>query len=341
MPSSRSRIEKLEAVRGLAALYVVVAHGWGERFWFMKFGQEAVMVFFLLSGFVIEFTFARDPHLSFGTYFKKRWVRIYPPLLLLFGLVMILGHSETQKPDFLTDLIGNLLMLQDFDLGKPHVLVPTLYAPALWSLHYEWWFYMLFFPFRRYLAQTQATRVVISLSLLSALAYLFFPYAAPRLLMYFLSWWIGVIMAQSYQRHGRVIAKELFPALAGMVGICALLGVKVAWAAQSGQNLLFGLHPILELRHFTAALFATLGALLWQRIKWIGFSPIMVGQWFAPISYTLYIAHQPLWAYAEYGQEISPSWAQSGLRLTVLILFCYLTELKLYPWLRQKFISRN
>jgi len=44
-----------------------------------------------------------------------------------------------------TKLIGNLLMLQDNGRGKPAIICEALYNDTpLWSLHYKWWFYMLF-----------------------------------------------------------------------------------------------------------------------------------------------------------------------------------------------------
>ena len=73
-PASQGRLGKLEAIRGLAAVYVAVGHAIGAHTWWLKFGQEAVMVFFLLSGFVIEHTFARSPSASFTSFLLKRWV---------------------------------------------------------------------------------------------------------------------------------------------------------------------------------------------------------------------------------------------------------------------------
>ena len=59
------KLDKLEALRGAAALYVVFHHTipYDSRLFnlpvghLMRFGQEAVILFFLLSGFVINYSF--------------------------------------------------------------------------------------------------------------------------------------------------------------------------------------------------------------------------------------------------------------------------------------------
>lgn len=60
----KNRLEKLEAVRGFAALYVVFFHLLPQKILLFglnigilfRFGPEAVIVFFVLSGFVIKYT---------------------------------------------------------------------------------------------------------------------------------------------------------------------------------------------------------------------------------------------------------------------------------------------
>src|SRR3954463_4783221 len=81
-----AKLPRLEAVRGLMAFYVFLGHVIPD---FLlprshplclpfRFGPEAVMVFFLLSGFVIEHSFAQNPGQGFGHYFLRRFTRIYP-----------------------------------------------------------------------------------------------------------------------------------------------------------------------------------------------------------------------------------------------------------------------
>ena len=65
------KLQRLEAVRGVAALYVVIAHSITPTPFILSFGQEAVIVFFLLSGFVIEYSSAKTLDRGFKYYFQK------------------------------------------------------------------------------------------------------------------------------------------------------------------------------------------------------------------------------------------------------------------------------
>jgi len=92
---------KLECLRGFAALYVVLNHN--AKFSYevlgvdlgllFRFGQEAVILFFLISGFVIYYSYTRNPTQTFWNYFKKRSLRIYVPLVLVFLLGFLLESA--------------------------------------------------------------------------------------------------------------------------------------------------------------------------------------------------------------------------------------------------------
>jgi len=81
----KNKILELEALRGLASLYVFFHH---TLFSFkivdknsllgilFSFGQEAVMIFFILSGYVIAFSLNKNNY-TFKEYFKHRFIRIY------------------------------------------------------------------------------------------------------------------------------------------------------------------------------------------------------------------------------------------------------------------------
>lgn len=136
-------------LRGFAAAYVFAGHlllarlpqGFGGARFLLSFGQEAVMVFFLLSGFVIFHSTHQHRDKSFAGYFYRRWKRIYPIFLLALGLAWLVAWvSSGVKPAVSgRELAGNLLMLQDFGFAKPGVWVtPFLGNLPLWSLSYEW-----------------------------------------------------------------------------------------------------------------------------------------------------------------------------------------------------------
>ena len=337
------KLWKLEAIRGLAALYVVLGHAFKDAALVLRFGQEAVIVFFLLSGFVIEYSHHHSRDKSFKGYFIKRVTRIYSVFIAMLLLCTLLYQPDLSSFSFWKTLAGNLLMLQDFESGKPNVIVPTLFASALWSLHYEWWFYMLFYPITTYVEKRKQALLVSVVAILSALIYIPFPEATPRLAMYFLIWWIGVELARSYIANTVVKARDVaIPAISTLV-VILILGINILIDWQSGEDLRFGIHPILEARHFLAAIATLVVALLWQKINWFGFNLLKPGVLIAPISYSLYISHQPLLINADYFNGINNRWIEFTLYTLVLIVFCWSIELKLYPAIRaemKKFLKK-
>lgn len=142
----------LDLTRFSAALLVVLTHfvqrglvGGGPLL-----GREAVMVFFVLSGYVIAYT-TSEKALTPKQYLIARSARIYsvamPVVLLCFLLVYLLA-PVTALPDMLT-----------YQARKPYLYVPLhfLFLGELWnlaesppwliqywSLGYEVWYYVLF-----------------------------------------------------------------------------------------------------------------------------------------------------------------------------------------------------
>ncbi|MGO8746863.1 MAG: acyltransferase family protein [Thermoguttaceae bacterium] len=85
---------KLEAIRGFAATYVILHHAHlterSEVRALLSFGQEAVILFFLLSGFVIYYASLRGVGLlRFGVYFSHRFRRIWPTFLISLALAYV------------------------------------------------------------------------------------------------------------------------------------------------------------------------------------------------------------------------------------------------------------
>ena len=333
--ASSQKLWKLEAIRGLAAVYVVIGHLTRDSILLFRFGQEAVIVFFLLSGFVIEYSHSFSIDKTFKSYFVKRLTRIYPVFLAMLLLCSLLINPDYSSFGFWRTLGGNLLMLQDFGTAKPNVIVPTLFASALWSLHYEWWFYMFYHPISTYICKTKQVFVVGIAGIVAALIYLRLPYSLPRLILYFPIWWIGVELARSYIANGKVRLKDLTLPITSVFAIFFILITCVVSYHLLGARLQLGIHPVLEPRHFFAAIATVFFALLWQKLGWAGFRFLKFGTLIAPISYSLYISHQPLLVDAHYFSIIGNTGIEYIGYFVVLIVFCWFTELKLYPAIRR------
>ncbi len=322
-------------------MYVVAGHMCPGRPFLLAFGQEAVMVFFLLSGFVIEFSSAKSLGKGFGHYFWRRFTRIYSVLILLFVGVCLLQHTDLSDPGFWKVLAGNLAMLQDFESAKPAVIVPTLFASALWSLHYEWWFYMAYFPLAARVSPLTQTQCQGWIGVAAAIVYAAHPNMPARLAFYFCIWWTGVVLARSYRAKGCVEwADALLPG-AFLAAISVILAVPCLWHLHAGGHFQPGVHPFIEFRHVASTLSLLVVALVWQKLHWIGFRPLLGwGIWVAPISYALYISHQPLLTQAGYLGWINNPVLRGGLYVAILLLFCGFAELKFYPFVRRQLLRR-
>ena len=145
-PKKTERIQELDALRGLAALGVVLYHYtynyndlWGHPEDFrlsFPWGAFGVELFFVISGFVILMTLEQSKNI--GKFVWNRFSRLYPAywasMLLTFIVVSLLGLPGRERSLF--DLAVNTTMCQGF-FGVANVDGPY------WTLHVELCFYLL------------------------------------------------------------------------------------------------------------------------------------------------------------------------------------------------------
>ncbi len=296
-------------MRGFAAVYVMAGHlahhfslGLGKRVDEIiaapfGYGQEAVMLFFLISGFVIFYSTEKKKP-DFKTYFSHRWKRIYPIFLvaLLLGSINILSSWQSFP---WRDFFGNLFMLQDWKEVKPGVWFESFGGDLpLWSLAYEWWFYLLFYPIWRFVPLARQRGVAILCSLAGLSGYALHPNQPCLYLLYFILWWTGAEFARQYVSEGRVTflkQKITVITLAGFVIMIAgfLIAAHHYNSWQPATKLpRRGIYPYLQIQHFLASLFIVGGALMWRRLNWFGFNKCFgIFALAAPISYGLYAFH--------------------------------------------------
>ena len=128
--------DSIQALRGLAALFVVFQH---VRF--LNFGAFGVDIFFCISGFMIMFTTEK----STKYFFRKRLIRILPLYYLMtlgtYLLLLLFPSMFQQTRHDLSYLIKSLLFIP-FDIGggaiQPLVRIG-------WTINCEMLFYLLFF----------------------------------------------------------------------------------------------------------------------------------------------------------------------------------------------------
>lgn len=164
----RYKYQSLTGLRGLCAVMVIVSHTfwrWGSDssdYWsldkfegsFIKdvaaqMGPLAVSFFFILSGFLF-FRFAQKPNKSFLHFFKDRFLRLYPAILMSIFLIVSFVWL-INKEGFLSKCSLQFLKIFPTPFGPGYdeyicdYKIATLNSGVLWSLVWEIRLY-LFIP---------------------------------------------------------------------------------------------------------------------------------------------------------------------------------------------------
>ncbi|MFF3615018.1 acyltransferase family protein [Streptomyces sp. NPDC002580] len=148
-PAGPGRSGWLDALRGLAALLVAFDHSSyafmaelrGQLTPAVDIGRYGVLMFFLVSGYVIPMSLERRGCVR--TFWIGRIFRVYPLWTVVVGSVLILDlvgvastHARFAGRSPATVAAAHVTLLQEL-LGTPSVLL------VLWTLSYEMAFYLL------------------------------------------------------------------------------------------------------------------------------------------------------------------------------------------------------
>jgi peptidoglycan/LPS O-acetylase OafA/YrhL len=293
----------LDVCRFSAALVVFLSHfatrqlSGGALWRFNNFGEDAVAIFFVLSGLVIAYvTESREKTVS--TYTVSRLARIYsvalPALLFTFAIDAI---GQTFRPELYTieyinypaehrgwQFIAGLFFLNE--LWNNHTIIGS--NGPYWSLGFETWYYLVFG-----IAFYASPRWRIPLAALALLV------AGPRIAVLFPLWLIGVGCYRFMNRH------RFNPTL----GWCAFIGAPIAffalhYAIGSAVPGIFAPFEFTWLRFASALYFTALGLLF--AIHLLGFNAVSSSfadflrshanriRYVAGATFTLYLFHLPL-----------------------------------------------
>jgi peptidoglycan/LPS O-acetylase OafA/YrhL len=347
--------EKLETISGFCALYVMLLHLLPQKIFLLginvgilfRFGSEAEVLFFILSGFVIKYSWEKSTDKSFKNYFLKRFMRFYIPLLFMFLLAyFIKSYTEGSIAD--TDwktLLGNVFMLQDVISFKPK-LVSAVYMGngVLWSLSYEWWFYMLFFALSEKIKPNKLNTWVNIFTITAAVCYLIYPVILNRIVMYFAIWWTGVRLADVYLKGEVYTFKSIEMYSYVLISILALLGLNyyINFDYTKVYDYPLVTYPFIELRHFVFAFLAMFGGIIWNNLNWFGFNNIFaVFKYLAPFSYVIYISHYYLVIEAAYLDYINYKILEYGVYIIFMFLFSYLLEIVVFNKIKNLLVIKN
>lgn len=153
------RIESLQALRGLAAILVMLFHYRfylrsqvenGTTIWDALFGWGiiGVDIFFIISGFIMVYTTQNYTQSLFSTkrFLINRAIRIFP--MYYIGLLITFLLSGAMSTFHYPEKVQNLLSALTFTVYKtditPHYIDDGGMYNIRWTLNYEVYFYMAF-----------------------------------------------------------------------------------------------------------------------------------------------------------------------------------------------------
>jgi peptidoglycan/LPS O-acetylase OafA/YrhL len=318
----------LNFVRWAAALLVVLGHSdmylqkfggnlaqWDSFGYFGAHSHAAVMVFFVLSGYVVAYATGKKFEVqiyNFREYFLDRWSRIYSVLLIAIAftlLIDIIGRGLSPiyfKLDFLPQdgwalrLFMNVFALQ----GVQGYRVQLGSNPALWSIGYEFCFYLLYglLFFRKTLFRRQWVAPLIFVAATAAIGW--------KMVLYFGVWLLGVL-AYRLSRSSAL----------GFLRVSNFVLLLLLVVANHFINFTNIFHlPEISKNIFFAVVIAIL---LVFDVSTSNFFPTKINTYLADFSYSLYAFHMPVifflcsLLFLDFFQHISRLWPG-----VILVLAC-------------------
>ena len=330
--------DDLDLVRGLAAIAVLIYHVRTRCFYdyadvrnpdllcklfygLTSFGHDAVVVFFVLSGYFVSASVLRDGakgRWSWTRYAISRLTRLY--LVLLPGLLLTLfwdhlglwlfgshpiytgaaqswisGTFSVAKYLGAGTFAANLLFLQD-------VTAPTLGSNvALWSLSYEFWYYVMFpCAWFAMVWRTRWTKSIVGIAVFAAALW----FVGKQIVLYFPIWLLGTAVCllpliDRWKHAHRPWVTAAALALFGGV-LCAVH--TNMWKAQVGESQL-AIDYALGISFALVLYFLIHNQSPAKDDRYAALSRTAAG-----FSYTLYLTHMPLLVFVRAAWRPASPW---------------------------------
>ena len=167
VPAKSIRLRGLDALRGIAALGIVLYHATDQKSvpanvlqYPVRLVQFAisqsyitVFLFFVISGFCIHLQWARmrargeEPKIAFGAFWKRRIRRLYPPYAIVLALYLGLSALTVGLPltrFVVYDVVMHLFMLHNLDFHTAYSINGIFWTLAIEEQLYLAYFLLLF-----------------------------------------------------------------------------------------------------------------------------------------------------------------------------------------------------
>jgi peptidoglycan/LPS O-acetylase OafA/YrhL len=308
----------LDLLRGISAIYVMIFHlrpqlfvgsekvidsniGLKTLYLITSLGYQFVMVFFVLSGYLISTSVIRSiqqNRWSWKEYMTNRLIRLW--IVLLPALILTYVWDMSSIVLFNNDSsFGGSLSWQNF-LGNAFFLQGIFFENfgsngPLWSLSYEFWYYLLF-PCLAHIFLSKSKKKKALYFLMTIAICLF---VGKTIILYFIIWLLGSLLGLIPLFHMKKKTARFFTlsAVLCVTGI-SMIGVKVLelYIFKSAVPNLLHQFPYQFIIGFSFALllYALLSFYNRSEEKVETKSRQSFSWWIASFSYSLYLTHWPV-----------------------------------------------
>jgi peptidoglycan/LPS O-acetylase OafA/YrhL len=333
----------LDLVRLIAALLVAVSHSNSRLFTIDRvplssYGHEAVVVFFVLSGYVIAYV-AKEREKNWQEYSASRFARIFSlalPVVLITPILDTVGTSidpstyigNTTQNFALLRIVTSLLFANEV-WG---IAITTFSNVPYWSLCYEVWYYVAFAIF---LFAPRQYRWALILAIAALLG--------PKVVLLAPIWIAGVLLFRFTSTRSVNTKLGFVLVLTSLIGFWIYEYFQVAHLATAWLKTFLKSDPhkiLVFSKHFISDYFLCVFVVL----HFAGMNAIssylfeLLSRFANPIktassaTFALYLCHQPLlWFWAAVFKQ-APSW-----KYWCLIMFCTLMTIAIFTPASEKF----
>ncbi|MGG7620237.1 acyltransferase family protein [Bacillus coreaensis] len=347
----------LDLIRGISAILVLMEHlssrlfvGYGNLendnllvkllYLLNLLGGPAVIIFFVLSGLFISRSVLKalyENKWSWKSYLINRFARLsvvlIPALILTFILDSIAANffgynSYDNAFSNLKDFVGNLFFLQNIFVGFYGSNAP------LWSLSYEFWYYMLF-PLMLHFFFYKQGKIIKVIYLLAIFAIV--SSIGTSMNSYFVIWLIGPCILLLPRIN--FLTKRFIPTLALILVFIAmplhpLTLTGRLFTDKEAKDLmdLFGVSLFIGLA-FGFLIYSLLHSLSnkirYVNLKWLGWFSKLI----ASFSFSLYLIHYPIintvyyWFSKNGFSGLQPNFISVFFYIIIIVLICFIAFL--------------